>query len=736
MERCVEVILPLHLESTLTYALPAALPSPVVGQRVVVPLGANDKGRVGIVASLVDRPSVEGLKAVLRVLDEESKLFTPLQLKLLCWTAQYYCATIGDTLASLVPKNIEWRDEVALRPREVQWVRMGEPQQGVRHTAKRAALLEALSSLEALGQEVMRSELLEKCGASPAVLAALVDRGVVELYLKAERYAPPLLELPQPLTHSEADRRFVAQAYESWSGHANLLLHTDNESGAAALLLDRSLVALREGRDALLLFPDNQSATFFAEQLPAVLRSFAECYTSDLTSRQRCDLWQAMTQPMRQPLLIIGVRGALFLPYRSLGFVAVAQEESFTYKRMDRQPRYHVRSVALMLGRFAEAQVCLYSPTPSIEAYHLAEKGRIGLHAEMSNRRGIDFEQVNLFDLRRKKIMTGLFSPLLLEAINGVVAAGRGALLFHARKGYDRRIVCGADCGWVASCPHCGVVLRSSRRSGLLQCGYCGVMYAMPVRCPDCGSSEVKGVGLGIEKVEEALHQAAPALRILRIDADTHGGEASLSEAIKAFERDEYDLLLATQQILHRKRIDRVGVVGVVQAGALLSSPDFRAFEQCYQLLTRLSHCCLSSGGRFIIQSNEYKHPLFDAIAQQDYRRMYLEQCRERAQFHYPPFARLVVLLVRGRLEEQTEQLAVALGEMLGAEYGEHLLGPTPRSMPLQGWRYVYELLLKVPNSADPVALRLRLQQLMKLFYSRHRPDPRYWQVVFDVDPT
>lgn len=667
----VSALLPLALPEPLTYRLPEGLTTQV-GCRVRVPLGMRNTYVAVVVAVHAATPDGDfEIKDVVQVLDAEP-VVSPLMLRLWSWIAGYYLCPIGDVVRAALPQDNRKKGAASLTPRG------GE--NGIGNDA-------AVKMLPASGAKEVRLAL------SPAQQQAL-----------------------------DAIRAATQDV---------VLLHGVTGSGKTEIYTHLISEVVESGRQVLYLVPEIGLTTQLTERLRRAFGDTMSVFHSRLSPVQRRDLW--LRQAGREPLpLVLGVRSAVFLPWQRLGLVVIDEEHEPSYKQEEPAPRYHARSVALMLARMAGAKTLLGTATPSIETYHLARTGRYAL-VQLTERFNAVLPRLEVVDtalLRHRRMMKGLLSPRLIEAMQGAMARGEQSVLFTSRRGYAAMLEC-KSCGWVPRCQQCDVSLTMHRREHCLVCHYCGHVYPVPVQCPACRTTEMGQRGMGTEKVEEAVHQLFPEARVARMDLDSTKEKDAYAEIIEGLEQHRTDVLVGTQMVTKGLDFEGVTVVGVVSADGVLSQPDFRAYERAYHLMSQVAGRAGRRGrqGEVIIQTRQADLPVIGQVLHADYQGMYADAVAERRLFVYPPFCRIIDVYIRHRAEAMAERAAqdFVRALQLANPAGIVILGPDAPAHARVAGLCIRKVMVKVLPQCDA-------SQLRTLMLSLQRQETRA-QIYFDVDP-
>ena len=751
----VDVILPLPLDGVFTYSVPPSLERQVSeGVRVLVPLGRN-KIYVGLVASVHEKaPEGYSVKDILQVLDV-TPILLDAQLKLWQWMADYYMSPIGEVYKAALPSGLKaedgyrpktetcirltpkFRNEQALHV-AIDMLQRAPSQQRAFIDFLNLALGDADTSESAISQvQLTRDELLNQ-GHSPTTVSALVKRGFLESFEqevgRLNFAGEPHLENIKPLSPVQQDA--YNQIKFSWLKKNVTLLHGVTSSGKTEVYIHLIRQALEQKKQVLYLLPEIALTVQIMQRLQHVFGNRLGIYHSKYSDAERVEIWQK--QLSRNPYdVILGARSAVMLPFQNLGLVIIDEEHETSYKQQDPAPRYHARSVAIMLAQMFGAKTLLGTATPSLESYHNAKTGKYGF-VELSQRyKGIELPEiqvVDIKDLQHRKMMRGPFSPLLLNKVREALERGEQAILFQNRRGYAPMIEC-KQCGWVPHCQHCDVSLTFHRNLNQLTCHYCGYTYQVPTECPACGCKELQTRGYGTEKIEAEVHDIFPGARIARMDLDTTRSRSAYERIISDFSAGRTNLLIGTQMISKGLDFDKVSVVGILNADTMLNYPDFRAYEHAFMMMSQVSGRAGRKGkrGLVVLQTKSPDLPLIHQVVRNDYPALYRSLIAERQQFHYPPYYRLIYVYLKHRSDSVVETASIEMGSRLRQWFGARVLGPDKPSVAKVKSLSIRKLVLKLElglNMADVRKyLALAQQQMLQ--------DKRYssLQIYYDVDP-
>ena len=754
--RYVDVILPRPLEGYFTYAISNELATGVkLGIRVLVPFGASKTCTAMAVRVHDEKPEFD-TKAVLQVVDSAPMLL-PQQLDLWQWIAQYYMAPIGDVYTAALPAGL--KDEAGWQPKTEVYVALADNFQtdktlNIALDMLRSARLQLkaftcflhLSHWDTLENnqtqqavaEITRVELMNESGASNATIKALVDRGLLRIYNKEvgrlNTADTDPSEKPKPLSaaQQEAYNSIVFQFLKK----RVVLLHGVTSSGKTEVYIHLISKALAEKKQVLYLLPEIALTVQMTSRLKRVFGKRLGIYHSRYSDAERVEIWkkQLSAEPYE---VILGARSAVFLPFQRLGLVIIDEEHEGSFKQQDPAPRYHARSAAIVLASYYGAQTLLGTATPSTETYYNAQTGKYGLVELTTRYKDIalpEIKVVDVKDLRRRKLMNGPFSPALLSAVRSSLERGEQVILFQNRRGFAPMIEC-HTCGWVPKCDNCDVSLTLHKNMNQLTCHYCGFTYAVPTTCPNCGETDLRGRGYGTEKIEDQFAQLFPEAKIARMDLDTTRTKNAYERIIHDFSQGKTNVLIGTQMVTKGLDFDKVSVVGILNADAMLNYPDFRAYEQAFMMMAQVSGRAGRKGkrGLVLLQTTSPELPVIGQVVRNDYQAFYTDLLEERRLFRYPPFFRLVYVYLKHAKEQVAETAGIELGSRLRQLFGDRVLGPDKPAVARVKTLHIRKLVLKLEPSLSGEQVR----QCLRYAHNELAKDKKYatLHVFYDVDP-
>ncbi|MGB0424169.1 MAG: replication restart helicase PriA, partial [Flavobacteriales bacterium] len=501
---------------------------------------------------------------------------------------------------------------------------------------------------------ISRKQLMESANVQSATIKALIDKGLFEIQeVEIDPFKSTGDTDAKEVTLSEDQERAKLEIQASLEEKSVCLLHGITGSGKTEVYIELIKEELGKGNQALFLIPEIALTTQLIGRLEKFFPEQIVVYHSKFNLRERTDVWKEILKG--KPMLIVGARSSVFLPFHNLSLILVDEEHESSYKQYDPAPRYNARDASVVLASIHKAKVLMGSATPSIETYHNAEQGKYGLVTMNQRFGGIMLPEIMCADLRKeikRKSLQGHFSHLLREHMEETLRAGKQIILFQNRRGYAPLWQC-HTCGWVPQCTRCDVSLTYHKRAHHLNCHYCGYTIDPPVVCKVCGSRELKNLGFGTEMIEEELQEHFPEVKVARMDLDTTRSKHAYQKMLAAFEAREIDVLVGTQMISKGLDFDHVALVGILNADQMMNFPDFRSFERSYQLMTQVAGRAgrRSERGKVIIQTYKPDHWVIQKVIQGDYLGLYKQELVERINHDYPPYYRLIKITLKHKEE-------------------------------------------------------------------------------------
>ncbi|HUT93673.1 MAG TPA: primosomal protein N' [Thermoguttaceae bacterium] len=704
------------------------------GRRVRAPLGRGNRIVTGYCVQVATKPSGgRRLKPLRSVVDRRSLLIGSM-LRLTEWIADHYLCDWGQVLEAVVPAGVRAQagtrkvtalslaPEVAGRVHE-----LGLPK-------KQAQVIKALAEADG---PLTSTELARAAKCTVAPIHALRRKGLI--VARSERVqgagpAEPTVEREAYLTLNRDQKAALSVIVDALNArrHQTILIHGVTGSGKTEVYIQAIREVVAFGRQAIVLVPEisltPQTVERFRSRFPRVA-----VLHSHLSDADRHRQWQRIADGQVQ--VIVGARSAVFAPATDLGLIILDEEHETSFKQ-EITPRYHARDVAFARARMEGIPLVLGSATPSLESWHRAQSGEYKLVRMPRRVLGRPMPAVGTLDLRGDAATRGFHGAIsrqLHVAVRAALAEGGQVILLLNRRGFSTHIQCPA-CGEVVRCPDCEIALTHHRTEEIALCHYCDYQVPSPTECPKCHFAGIRYGGLGTQRLEADVKRRFPDARCLRMDTDTMQGRGAHERALAAFRSGEVRILLGTQMIAKGLDFPNVTLVGVINADTALHLPDFRAAERTFQLVTQVAGRTGrgEKGGRVLVQTFNPEHPAIQAAVRHDYVAFARAEVPIRKTYSYPPFSRMIRLVIRGPAEKATAQFAAHVSELLRAALDRHraqarVLGPAPCPFSKLRGKYRFQIQIQGP---DGEKLRTCVREATA---ELKRPEEIQW--IVDVDP-
>lgn len=538
-------------------------------------------------------------------------------------------------------------------------------------------------------------------GISDSALQTLIKKGIFEQFeIFVSRFDDIKQEPQGQIILSDSQKTASSKIHQLFENREVVLLHGITGSGKTEVYIESIKHALNNGSQVLFLLPEIALTAQIVVRLKKVFGDIMGIYHSKFSDNERVEVWKGILDGKFQ--FVVGVRSAVLLPFDNLGLIIVDEEHETSYKQHDPAPRYNARDVAIMMAYMHKGKTLLGSATPAIESYFHAQQGRYGL-VEMHERFGDaalpTFELIDTKKEKKSKKMKNEFSSVLLDHIAYNLKNKEQTILFQNRRGYSPYLQC-EECNWISECANCDVSLTYHMKVNELRCHYCGHKEEVPRTCPHCGSPKVRTMGYGTEKIEEELLLIHPEARIQRMDLDTTRAKNAYQQIIQEFEEGGIDILVGTQMVSKGLDFDNVSVVGIFDADRMIHFPEFRASERAFQMLTQVSGRAgrrANKPGKVLIQTANPGQNLLEKVITGDYQGMYEAELPEREKFYYPPYTRLIKIIVKHLDANVSLRAAQLLANKLIENLGSsRVLGPQPPLVERVRNQFLFDILIKL----------------------------------------
>lgn len=585
--------------------------------------------------------------------------------------------------------------------------------------------------------EVTRADLLDRSGVTSPIIIALENKGIVRRRKKEVSRFAQVSKATMPMPElTDAQREARDAIIKSWGEKDITLLHGVTSSGKTEVYISLIDRMLRSGRQVLYLVPEIALTTQLTTRLQRVFGPKVIIYHSRFSDSERVELWRRLLTT-HEPLVVLGARSALFMPFASLGLIIVDEEHESSFKQQDPAPRYNARDAAMVLAGMHGSKTLLGSATPAIDTYYKALIGRFGLVSLTERYGGSELPRVEIVDMakaRKKREVSGAFSLQLRRLINDASSADRQTILFLNRRGFAPMARC-KMCGYVPKCENCDVSLTYHHGIDRLVCHYCGTPYDLPRVCPACREPGLEIIGYGTERIEEEIAASFPDIPVARLDRDTTRNKDDYERIIDEFSAGKDKMLVGTQMVTKGLDFGRVSVVGVINADATINQPDFRSAERAFNMLEQVAGRAGRRGddGVVAIQTYTPSHPLFGFLVSHDYVGFYNHEIEERRLYNYPPFTRIINIYLKHREQGRLHVLAGAYGRRLRELFGNRVFGPEEPHVARIKQLHIMRIMIKIETEASMKKVKHILRETYLEMDAARALNGA--QVYYDVDP-
>lgn len=553
---------------------------------------------------------------------------------------------------------------------------------------------------------------------------------------------------------SAAQEEAYSKIKEIFAKGKPALLHGVTGSGKTEIYLKLAQETLAMGKNVLYLVPEIALSRQLEDRISETFPELLVFHSGETMSRKRevATVLRHAGEPAEgKGYVVLGTRSAIFLPHKNLGLVIVDEEHDTSYKQDSPAPRYNGRETAIMMAKIFGANVILGSATPSLESLYNCSVGRYGLvtlNKRFYDAADSDIEIIDTIAERRKNGMIGNFSRKLIEHIGKCLGEHRQVLILRERRAYSPIVQC-QECGDIPKCRCCNVSLSLHRRadgSERLVCHYCGRVYEYTGKCPKCGGN-LKPLGSGTQKIEEETANIFPNARIARLDSDTAQSRKYETDTIRKFSNGEIDILIGTRMVAKGFDFSGLSLVAVLQADSILGQEDYRADERGLQLLEQFRGRCGRRGekGLFVIQTSQPEHPVYQSIdGKLDENGTMARFLGERKLFGYPPYSRVIGVVIKDYNQARVDLLSRDLGEYLrgalavkvsfalGVQNGPNVIGPYSPAIDKISNQNIRQIRVLLPKDRSLA----RNKETLAAALERFEKEKKYsGHIALDVDP-
>ena len=594
----------------------------------------------------------------------------------------------------------------------------------------------AYNFLKRQSKYVLLKDIAEKASVKEQIIKAMVKKEIFLLsHINMDRFLFEKTE-KEDFELTSAQETVLKKIEELHQERECVLLHGVTNSGKTHIYMKLIEKYLERGQQVLYLVPEIALTAQLIRKLQACFGGQTGIYHSRYNPNERYEIWHKTLHGEYN--VVLGVRSALFLPFKDLGLIVIDEEHENTFKQVNPAPRYQARDAAIMYANILKSKVLLGSATPSMESYHNAMDNKFGYIALNERYNDVLPPEVILADIAddlRKKKMKGHLTSVLFNEINECLERQRQSILFLNRRGYAPYIEC-KTCGWIPDCKHCDISLTYHKFSRKLNCHYCGYKIMSPSACGVCGNSTLIMKGFGTEKIEDDVELLFPDTNFMRMDTDTTRSKEAFKKMITAFEKGQADIMIGTQMVTKGLDFERVSLVGILNADQMINYPDFRALERSYQLMAQVSGRAgrRKERGKVVIQTYKTKHPIFQFLINNDFQGFYEMELKNRIDFNYPPLSKLIRIKLRTMDLDLLNKGSSYLALRLKTHFGQRLIGPEfPPVMRIRN-EYYKEMIIKFEKKHTYIT---QSKQKIMDEISRFNFEPQFRKIrcVVDVDP-
>jgi primosomal protein N' (replication factor Y) len=702
------------VDKAYNYLIPEGLELGL-GDYVTVPLGARTVHGVVWAVGVDGEVPESKMKAIIQKHDLPP--MERLQRNFIDWVANYNMERRGSVLkmAISVPQ--------ALEP--------SQPMTGYVLVATTEAAKNYNLSLLNDGLPRRLSEVTQVTGLSPAKIKTLVKNGIlqaVDIFAKAPCSNPNPNFAPKNLTDEQERAAEKINSRIDKNGFETFLLDGVTGSGKTEVYFEAIAKIIDEKRgQVLILMPEIALSNSFIKRFEERFGVKPALWHSSLTPAQRRLTWRSIV--LGQTKVIVGARSALFLPYSDLKMIVVDEEHDPAFKQ-EEVTIYNARDMAVVRAHQEGIPIVLASATPSLETMQNAWEGRYTLLSLPDRFGGASKPDIKIIDLRIDKPERQHFmSPVLIDEVQKAIDAKEQTLLFLNRRGFAPLTLC-RTCGHRMECPKCTSWMVEHRRTNNLQCHHCGFSIKIPVECPECNDKDsLVACGPGVERIAEEVKEYFPEARTLILASDITDTHDKLIKALDSIKNGEVDIIIGTQIIAKGHHFPKITCVGIIDADLGLSGGDLRATERSFQLLHQVSGRAGREQlkGRVFLQTYNAEQRVMQMIASDDRDKFLEVEAEERQQAKMPPFSRLAALIITGKNEKQTRDMAILVGRSAPKADGVQVLGPAPAQMYRIRGQYRQRILIRAEKNLNIQKWIAEWLQSVKISSSV--------RVVIDIDP-
>lgn len=713
---------------TFSYIIPDDMKDIIqIGQAVLVPFGRQGLIQAFVVGFSNYLPEEIKAKKINKIIDT-TQLFNLEYLKLLEWVANYYMTDFVTVLNMAIPLKL--LDKSSRTEDYIEFV------SSEKATKRQKEILDIL-------KEKGKTKLIDfekEVKTTRTTIKKLIDLGCIKLTTD-EIYRNPLQIFEQkvePLYELSGEQKEVYVKIRDKINSDNkfpILLHGVTASGKTEVYFKLIKDTLDKGKNVLFLAPEIALASQLTKRLTKKFGiNEVAIWHSSISEGERYDVWQKINR--NEIRILAGARSAVFAPLKNIGLIIIDEEHESAYKQNNPAPRYDAKVIAEKLAEFHNSPIILGSATPDIVSYYKAKNS--GTLFELMHRfNNVPMAKTSIINMQEHKrsAYKGTISKILETEIKETLAKNQQVIILVNRRGFSTFTQC-QSCGTVLECPNCAIPMVWHTDEQVFKCHYCGQKMSFPDECPECGSNALHNTGLGIQKVEILIKEMFPDARIARLDSDVLVRKNEHIKLLEKFQEKEIDILIGTQMVAKGLDNPNVTLVGVISADASFNLPDFRAPERGFQLLTQVAGR-VGRGeftGKVLFQTYNPEFYALESAKEQDYSDFYKTEITAREDFDYPPFSKIIRLILSADNQFRTEKSAMEIAlrlrtlvDKFGIKEKLEVLGPTECVIGRINGKYRYQILIKNKIEAKGHAFISKFLDQMTV--------PKDIKLAVDVDP-
>ncbi len=669
------------LNKTFTYKIPTEYLDKIqIGMRVLVSFGKQKlEGFILNIKEYDQKSYSYELKEIIDLVDEFPVLNKEL-LELGKYISDKTLCTLISAYQVMLPTALKARKKTKINIKEKSYVVLNQTEDEVNLYIQNNKRSEKQNNLLL---QLLKDKKIEKNKFDNNVVKSLETKGLIKT-IKEEVYRlhNNILEDTRKIVLTEKQQEISNKVITNLNQNITYLLYGVTGSGKTEVYISIIKKVLKEGKEAIMLVPEISLTPQMVNRFTNVFGSNIAVLHSGLSLGEKYDEYRKILNG--DVKIVIGARSAIFAPFKNIGIIIIDEEHTESYKQ-DNHPRYHAIDIAKKRAQTHNCPLILGSATPSLESFARAKKGVYQL-LELKTRVGSSvLPDVNIIDMKEEiKNGNSTFSKILLDKIRNRLERNEQIILLLNRRGYSTFITC-KNCGYTHKCPNCDISLTYHKTSNMMRCHYCGYADKKLVICPECGSSEIKDLGTGTQKIEEELNHLFSDAKIIRMDVDTTTKKGSHEKIINDFKKEKYNILLGTQMIAKGLDFPKVTLVGVINADTSLNIPDFRSGERTFQLLSQVAGRAGRNKlkGEVVIQTFNPEHYSIYLAKHHDYESFYIKEMNLRHAMKYPPYYFITLVRILSKDYQKGMEASKKIKSYLSNILNKNsiVLGPTTSIM-------------------------------------------------------